>query len=343
MLVSLLTRGSPDQLTGGYLYHRRMADLAPAHGAGVEFVPVEWLANPFTRATGDVVVVDSIVAARVLRWGLPARPLAAIIHQPPGGIDGGSARRIVQAVFDRRLYRRCTLLLAASDALRDALIGPPNNLSASRIKVVPPGRDVAPPPSVPATAVRGDAELVFLSVGNWMARKGTLELLEAFARVVLPGAVLHLAGRDDIEPSYSKRVRARLRAPDLAGRVVQHGAVSRDEVARLYSAADVFVLPSYREPYGTVYGEALASGLPVVGWRAGNLPHLARHDVEGLLVAPGDVAALTDALERIAGNPQWRMQLAAAAKLRGAALPTWATTAATFFDSLRELTPEHVT
>ena len=44
----------------------------------------------------------------------------------------------------------------------------------------------------------------------------------------------------------------------------------------LYRSADVFVLPSYREPYGTVYGEAMAAGLPVVGWRAGNLPNLAR-------------------------------------------------------------------
>ena len=58
-------------------------------------------------------------------------------------------------------------------------------------------------------------------------------------------------------------------------------------MAALYRDADVFVLPSLREPYGTVYGEAMAAGLPVVGWRAGNLPHLAGHGREGLLVEPG--------------------------------------------------------
>lgn len=342
MLVSLLTRGSPDQLTGGYLYHRRMAELAAAHDARLQFVPVKWLANPFTGATGDVVVVDSIAAARVCRWGRPAQPLAAIVHQPPGGIDGTAARRVVQATFDRRFYRGCSLVLAASDALRDVLTAPPNNLAPPRVKVVAPGRDVAPPPQGPVDDLRGDADVVFLSVGNWMARKGTLELLGAFARVTYPGAVLHLAGRDDVEPRYSRRVRARLRAPDLAGRVVQHGAITRDEVARLYSAADVFVLPSYREPYGTVYGEALAWGLPVVGWRAGNLPNLARHDVEGVVISPGDVAALAAALERFATDARWRARLSAAAKRRGDALPTWSTTAATFFDSLRQLTLEHV-
>jgi len=51
------------------------------------------------------------------------------------------------------------------------------------------------------------------------------------------------------------------------------------------------VLPSWREPYGTVYGEALAAGLPVVGWRAGNLPHLVSDGVEGVVLTPGDVPA----------------------------------------------------
>ena len=88
-------------------------------------------------------------------------------------------------------------------------------------------------------------------------------------------------------------MRARLAAVDLVDRVVFHGPVSRADVAAFYGAADVFVLPSYLEPYGTVYGEALAAGLPVVGWRAGNLPHLATDDREGVLLPPGDVAGLT--------------------------------------------------
>ena len=77
-------------------------------------------------------------------------------------------------------------------------------------------------------------------------------------------------------------MRARLSRPDLAGRVVVHGPLAAERVAALYRAADVFVLPSLREPYGTVWGEAMAVGLPVVGWRAGNLPHLAEHGREGL-------------------------------------------------------------
>src|SRR4051794_31204795 len=99
MLVSLLTRGAPEQLTGGYLYHQRIANLAPLHGAEVEFVSVRASSNPFARASGDVLLVDSIAAAAVAPWGRPRRTMAAIIHQRPGGIDGGLLRRNVQAPF----------------------------------------------------------------------------------------------------------------------------------------------------------------------------------------------------------------------------------------------------
>jgi glycosyltransferase involved in cell wall biosynthesis len=337
MLVSLLTLGSPEQLSGGYLYHRRMAELAGAHGAEVEFVSVRPWANPFAEATGDVVLVDSIAAALAAPWPGRAAPLAAILHQPPGGIDHRAPRRITQAALDRAFYRRCRLLVAASAALRDDLVAPPHRLPPERIRVVAPGADVAPPPTGPVPDLRHGRQAALVSVGNWMARKGTLELLEAVAALPEERVTLHLAGRDDLEHRYALRVRARLERADLAGRVVDHGVVTRDDVARLYAGADAFVLPSYREPYGTVYGEALAAGLPVVGWRAGNLPHLAADGVEGVIVAPGDVAGLSRALDRLAADEPWRAELTAGAARRGATLPTWSDTAAALFGSLREL------
>jgi glycosyltransferase involved in cell wall biosynthesis len=338
MLVSLLTRGAPDQLTGGYLYHQRIAQLAPSHGAQVEFLSVRAASDPVGGLGGDVVLVDSIAAAAVAPWTWRChQPMAAIIHQRPGGIDGGRLRRALQAPFDRALYRRCELLLAASDALAAELAAVPNRFPAERVRVVAPGRDVAPPDDRPAPDLRRGRQAAFVSVGNWVARKGTLELLDAFAQLPENRATLHLAGRDDVEPRYARRVHGRIATPELRGRTVYHGAVSRDDVARLYRGADAFVLASYEEPYGTVYGEALAAGLPVVGWRAGNLPNLADDDVEGVMVEPADVDALARALDRLATDEAWRRGLAAAAARRGAQLPTWSDTAAAVFGALRGL------
>jgi glycosyltransferase involved in cell wall biosynthesis len=339
LAVSLVTLGSPEQLTGGYLFHRRMAELAPHHDAHLELVSVPGLpgllsaagAGRALRQAGhaDVVVIDSIAAAFVAPWR-PPRPFAAMLHQPPGGIDHRPPRRWFQATLDRALYRRCDLVMVASETLVETL-------PRFRTVVVAPGRDVAAPPSGPPLDLRQGRRAALLNVGNWVDRKGTLDLLDAVGRLAPGLATLHLVGRTDIDRRYASRVRARLTRPDLAGRVVVHGPVGRDEVALLYGSADVFVLPSYREPYGTAYGEAMAAGLPVVGWRAGNLPHLAGHGREGLVLEPGDVAGLAAALQRLAADPGYRERLAAAALRRAADLPTWDDTARLFFGLLRDL------
>jgi glycosyltransferase involved in cell wall biosynthesis len=359
LLVSLVTLGDPERLTGGYLYHRRMAALAPDHGAELRFVsvpdrrfPLPALAGgtvlrralrpPATTAPGtgdglaDVVVVDSIAAAFLGPWLWPRRlpvPLVGSLHQPPGGIDHGPLRRAAQAPLDRLAYRGAALLLVASQALAEQVEAA--GLPAGRIRVVPPGRDVAAAPGAPAGDLRRGRRAALLCVANWVQRKGILEVLEALARLDPGTATLHLAGDDRADPLYAAMVRARLSQADLAGRVVVHGPLPVERVAALYQAADVFVLPSLREPYGTVWGEAMAAGLPVVGWRAGNLPHLAG-DREALLVPPGDVEGLSRALDLLAGDEPLRRRMGDAARLRASDRPTWRESAQMFFGWLRQ-------
>jgi glycosyltransferase involved in cell wall biosynthesis len=282
LTVSLITLGDPGRLTGGYRYHRRMAELAPACDASVRFVsvpdrpfPLPALAGraALRRARADVLALDSIAAAFLAPW-LPRRrpgtPLVGSLHQPPGGIDHGPLRRSLQAPLDRLAYRRARLLVVASQALGDELAG--QGFPAERIRVVPPGRDLPAAPDGPPPDLRRGRHAALLCVANWVERKGLLELLEATARLPHGLATLHLAGDDRADPGYAARVRDRLARPDLAGRVVVHGPLPAERVAALYRAADVFALPSLREPYGTVWGEAMAAGLPVVGWRAGTCP-----------------------------------------------------------------------
>ena len=116
-----------------------------------------------------------------------------------------------------------------------------------------------------------------------------------------------------------------------------HGALAPARLGRLYAGADVFVSASAGETYGMVYGEALAAGLPIVGWRSGSLPELIEDGREGCLVAPGDVEGLARALERLSTDEAWRRRLAAAARQRGAALPTWSESADAFFGALSQL------
>jgi glycosyltransferase involved in cell wall biosynthesis len=354
LTIALLTLGDPGRLTGGYLYHRRMAEVAVHHDARVLFgsFPDHPFPLPALRASAvvrearaggaDVVLVDSIAAGYLAPWLATHRldlPLAASIHQTPGGIDHGRLRTRLQAVLDLAVYRGACRLLVASDALAETFLAA--GFSRRRVRVVAPGRDVAgtqaPPPA--SEDLRDGRKAALLFVGNWVPRKGLLTVLEAVAALPSDTVVLHLVGDDGADQAYAERVRARLARGDLIGRVRVHGPVSKERVAAFYRDADVFVLPSLREPYGTVYGEAMAAGLPVVGWRAGNLPHLATDGREGVLLEPGDVGGLSLALHRLATDDTYRRLLAAAAARRAESFPTWAQTAQRFFTELHEIAP----
>lgn len=348
--MALLTLGDPNRLTGGYLYHRRLAEAAPRFGARIEFVSIPERPFPLSvrdgpavlrraaRLGADLLVLDSIAAAPLGPWLArqpPSRPLVGMLHQPPGGIDHGPFRTALQAGLDRLAYQRASRLLVASESLADELVAV--GLDRARLLVVPPGRDAARAVEPPKEDLRRGRRAAFLAVANWLPRKGLHDLLDAFATLPAATGTLHLVGDHQPGTRYAARLWARLSRPDLASRVVVHGPLSRERVAGCYAAADVFVLPSRREPYGTVYGEAMAAGLPVVGWRAGNLPHLAEHEREGLLAPPGDLAALRQALQRLAEDEPLRQRLGRAARQRALSRPTWDETAARFFGALREV------
>lgn len=352
--VSLLTLGDPATMTGGYLYHRRVADRASRFDARIDFVSLPAWRFPLPALAGaamlrrirankpDVLLVDSIVAGLAKPWlsapGLP--PVAAILHQPPGGIDHASMRQRTQASLDRALYKRAKRMIIASEDLASALRA--QGFDDAVLRVVPPGRDAADEPVDPAGDLRQGRQTAILSVGNWMARKGLLDLLEAVSNLPADAATLHLVGDENVEPSYAARVRARIARADLRDRVVTHGVVTPAEVAGFYRKSDIFALASMKEPYGTVYGEAMAAGLPVVGWNAGNLPHLAAHGVEGLAVTPGDRVALTAALLRLATDDAYRIKMAAAARQKADTFPTWDDTSRMLFTELRALAEETV-
>jgi glycosyltransferase involved in cell wall biosynthesis len=353
--VTLLTVGDPHRVTGGYLFHRRLAERAPRHGAELTFVSIPdvplpwaiaagpgWFRAPATR-TADVLVLDSLAASAAAPWlSLITAPVVGMLHQPPGGMDAHRLARWFRTPFDRRAYRTCRLLMVASEWLADQMAAA--CVPQAKLRVVSPGKDLDADrkgeadiqPSERAN-LRNGRLIAALTVANWLPRKGIMELLDAVARLPEQVVTLHLVGDTATRGPYAQRVRERVAQPDLRERVVVHGIIPSSAVEGMYRTADAFVLPSFEEPYGTVWGEAMAAGLPVVGWHAGNLPFLADHGTEGVLVAVGDVPALSTAIEQLARDPGLRARMGRAARRRAAARPTWDETAARFFGIIEEV------
>jgi glycosyltransferase involved in cell wall biosynthesis len=86
------------------------------------------------------------------------------------------------------------------------------------------------------------------------------------------------------------------------------------DASRLYAQADLLLLTSDHEGTPNVVLEAMASGVPVVGTRVGDVPDLLGEGARGRLAAPGDIAGLVSATEELLGDPQTRARLASQAR-----------------------------
>jgi glycosyltransferase involved in cell wall biosynthesis len=104
-------------------------------------------------------------------------------------------------------------------------------------------------------------------------------------------------------------------AAELAGCNVHiAGLLQGQELAAAYASADIFLFPSATETFGQVVREAMASGLPVIGVRAGGVQDLIRDSETGLLCPPGDEAALVAAVEHLAEDAALRRSMGTAAR-----------------------------
>jgi glycosyltransferase involved in cell wall biosynthesis len=347
--LSLITLGDPQRRTGGSLYNRRLVELAPRHGARIRThtAASSWLPVEVVRGRSlvadvrahepDALLVDSIAAAAVSPWfaALDGVPAVALVHQLPGGPGVDPMRPGIRARADVATYRRARVVVAVSEWLGRRLER--FGVDDCAIRIAAPGRDDVGGAPASAADLRQRRRMAVLCVANWSAHKGILEAVEAVARLDPLDACLHLVGEPRFGgAAYERRVRARIGEADVRERAVVHGPMPPDRVRTMYADADVLLLPARDEAYGSVFGEAMAAGLPVVAWHDGNVPFLVRPDREGLLTAPGDVAGLARDLQRLAGDGELRRRLGAAARRRAAALATWDETTAAVLAAVLE-------
>lgn len=159
--------------------------------------------------------------------------------------------------------------------------------------------------------------------GQWVPGKGIAELLEAWRRVKadFPGAELYLAGgaglwRNVGQTAYADETAERVRAMEGEGLLQFAGAFPRARMPEFWNSVNVAVVPSLNESFGLVALEALACGVPVVASAAGGLKEIVENGKNGLLVPPGDAAALARAMTTILSNDSLRQRLAHGARPR---------------------------
>lgn len=157
--------------------------------------------------------------------------------------------------------------------------------------------------------------LLFLA--NHTPNKGLPVLLEACRRLEQPFQLI-LGGEQRDGVAYAEHIAAC--RPGQA--IAVTGRLSDAEAAACFRRADIFVFPTLADTFPLVVLEAMAAGLPVVASRVGGIPHQIGSE-HGLLVEPGDPAALAAALDALIADPARAARLGAAGRARAQAEFTW--------------------
>jgi len=170
---------------------------------------------------------------------------------------------------------------------------------------------VQAPPVVEHSSLRQELNLapddvVVGCVAVMRAKKGHRVLLEAIEPLIGQYPNLHLVLVGSGSPTF-EQVQARVAEKNLGGRV--HLMGTRRDVPNLLAGFDLFALATEQEASGTVFVEAAAAGLAVIGTDVGGVSEMLQNGVTGLLVPPRNPAALRDALKALIDDPQRRREM----------------------------------
>ena len=218
------------------------------------------------------------------------------------------------AILGPALRRSARVLTPSEATRRDLLEHYRAPGLADRVRVVPEGWSLGgvTPGSLPEGLEPG----FLLAVGTIEPRKNYPRLLAAYRMLKARGCASPLVVVGRVGWAYGGALDELRAEPGV--RLLGH--VDDPTLRALYRGAAALAFPSLYEGFGLPLLEAMAEGLPAVAGRAGALPELAGE--AALLVDPGDVRAIADALERVLGDSELRARLATAGPRRAAAY-TW--------------------
>jgi len=286
---------------------------------GAPFTPILRLGGPWQRLLFrylgrapriDIPGLAPIVHAQFARGGALALPLAAnarlwvTLH----GGDVSKTKNWSGTVLARRwpaLVHQAAGFVAVSQAVADIALA--RGVPAAKLHVLPIGVEL--PPTMPATTPES-----FLFVGRFVEKKGIAVLCDAIRRLRATGdpTPLICVGDGPLRPLLEALAR------DLPG-VALTGWLPPAAVAAQMTRAVALLVPSVIASDGDAEGlpsvvvEAMAAGCTVIGSDQGGIAEAIQSDRTGLLVPPGDPAALAAAMHRLVTNPSLPTRLAASA------------------------------
>jgi len=285
-------------------------DIVDAHRLG-DMRALRWLAAAGNPDVVNIHYGENYISLKdVIAVRLSGRRLCVVtVHHPvPWSSMNGRKRAMT-----RLAALLAHIVTVNSTLMRDILVEA--GVPGGKIRILPPG--VQAPLRLPDRAeararlgLPADAFVVG-SLSRLVPHKGIGDLIEAVSLAPdLQGKLMIVVAGEGEE----RAVLEALAASRLGDRAVFLGHLT--DTTDLYAACDVFALPSHMEGFGLVYVEAAFHGVPSIGCTVGGVPDVIADGKTGLLVAPGDIAALAAAIQCLHNDPALRARMGEAAYAR---------------------------
>jgi alpha-maltose-1-phosphate synthase len=289
------------------------ADLVHSH---------TWYANLAGHLASLLYGIPHVVTVHSLE---PLRPWKA------EQLGGGYA---LSSWCERTAVEAAAAVIAVSDGMRADVLAAYPAVPAERVHVIRNGIDTVEYSPDPATDVLDrygvdPAQPMVIFVGRVTRQKGLPVLLRAAADLNPAAQLVVCAGQADtaeLEAEVSE-LAAQLRAT-RSGVVWISGMLAKREVIQLLTHATVFACPSLYEPLGIVNLEAMACSTAVVGSRVGGIPEVVEDGKTGLLVPPGDPAALAETINVLLADEPLAAEMGRLGRARAETEFGWASIAA---------------
>lgn len=343
MRLHLIEPEAGGRISGGYLYNHRIAEGAPE--LELHALRVDTLERELARLSlgeeamvlADSLFLTSELMPPFLALRRPGLELGVLMHALPSFITRAGDRARLSSSLPLLPSRDELELIQALDIV--VAPGPyvPRLLSQChatvRCTICPPGVDQRMPWR--RTQPRRGEPVRLISIGSVTPLKGFADAVLALAQVKSRAWQWTIVGHLGIAPDHVADLRHSVSRHDLAGHIHFKGQQSHEETLAELSRSDILLLPSFTENHPLVALEALAAGVPVVGYAVGGLPDIVVHDETGFLAPLLDVSTLGTFLERSITEADTRERLFRGCAEAARTLPTWSDAARQLLASLQ--------
>jgi len=342
--IGLIIYGSLDELTGGYLYDRKLVEYLRRCGHTVTVFgqrsPAGYLRSlrqnffgepsvTHISETIDVLLQDELNHPSLILWNRRLKreysgPVITIVHALRCRSGISQPARILAQTLERRYLKSVDGFVAVSRRTRRHIH---QLLRRDKPGVVAyPGGDRFNSLSqeAPPSAGSGNDPLHVLFAGNLSANKQLHFLLRALASLPGEDYILTVVGDLDFDPDYATYVKKWIDRWNLAELITFTGKIEDPEqMARRYREADVLVLPSRSEGFPLVIPEAAGFSVPAIATTHSAADEFIDHGVNGYLCQPDDLKSLTGSLQSLQSDRQTLRSMGRKALEQFHRHPTW--------------------